>query len=195
MIPAVIGTKLAGLTWKKLGLKALPYILVLAAVIGTVWAIYSSGFTSGAESIQSKWNIEKLENEKALTRLREDAHLREQVHQQETQRISNDLAQANQKHAVAVATLDAEFAKRLSNSEQRATHYQRMSNSDAAERANLASHAAKLDRSLEEGRRLVQELAATVEQRDAQLRALAQQLLSDRVLAGGNDEHSSTSTE
>lgn len=48
--------------------------------------------------------------------------------------------------------------------------------------ANLASHAARLDRSLEEGRRMVAELSATLRQRDDQLRAVSKQLENDRSL-------------
>ena len=46
----------------------------------------------------------------------------------------------------------------------------------------VASHAARLDRSFEEGRRMVAELSATLRQRDDQLRAVSKQLENDRSL-------------
>lgn len=182
-------------SWKKLGLKILPYVAVITAVLGVGWYIYSSGSKSGAAGVQSKWDKEKLENQKALTKLRIKVGTKEFVHQQSSQRISDELADANQKYAATVAAVRVDYAQRLRNSEQRATYYQRMSNSGTAQQEYLASHAAELDRSLEEGRQLVQELGATVGQRDAQVRALGQQILTDRALVGEKDGHSSASEE
>ena len=66
--------------------------------------------------------------------------------------------------------------------EQRASRYQRLAKGGAVEQANLASHAARLSRSLKEGRRMVAELSATLRQRDYQLRAVSKQLENDRSL-------------
>ena len=181
--------------WKKLLLKGLPYFIGVAAVLGLGWYIYHLGSQSGAAKVEAAWTEEKLANEKALNKLRGDMAARETVHRQQSQRISDDLAEANQKHARTVATLDAQFAQRLRNSEQRAAYYQHLSGSGATEQEYLASHAARLDRSLEEGRRLVQEFGATLEQRDAQIRALGQQILTDRSLIGEKDGRNPDSTE
>lgn len=183
------------IAWGRLLLKTLPYGIAVLTAFAVVWGIYSIGSKNGAARVQANWNIEKLANEKALTKLRNEMAARELTHRQETQRISDDLAEANQKHAATVAAIDAQFSQRLHNSEQRATYYQRMSDSGPAQCSNLAGHAAKLDRSLEEGRRLVQEFGATLRQRDAQLTALGQQILTDRALIGDKDGQSSASTE
>jgi hypothetical protein len=184
-----------GLSWGKLLLKILPYLAVIAAVGGAIWFTYSQGFHNGSDKVQAKWNVEKLRHEQELTKLRTQIKNKETAHQIESQRISDELADANEKHAAAIAALDAGFHERLSNSEQRAVYYQRISASGTVEQRNLASHAAELDRSLEEGRRLVQELSATLRQRDAQNTALGQQILSDRALVGEKNESNSAPAE
>jgi hypothetical protein len=178
---------LGAVSWKKLFLKALPYIAAVAAVLATIWYIYHSGSKAGQAKVQAEWNLEKLANERALTKLREDVAQKEFIHQQISQGISDALVDANKKHDAAVVASTIELTQRLHNSEQRAAYYQRMSTAGTAEQSNLASHAAELDRSLEEGRQLVQELSATVRQRDAQIGALAQQILTDRALTGEKD--------
>ena len=186
---------LGAISWKKFFLKGLPYFAAIVAVIGLGWYVYSSGSKSGAASVQSKWDKEKLANEKALTKLRTEAAAKEFTHQQQSQRISDELSDANEKYAASVAALNVDYSNRLHNSEKRATYYQHLSSAGATQQEYLASHAAELDRSLEEGRQLVQELGATVRQRDAQVRALGQQILTDRALVGEKDGQHPTPTE
>ena len=100
----------------------------------------------------------------------------------QNQRNSDELAEKETAHAATLARLSAEYAGRMQLSEQRASRYQRQAQGGAVEQANLARHAAELDRAVEEGRRLVAELATTLRQRDDQLRAVSQQLINDRNL-------------
>lgn len=159
------------------------------------WSLYSLGSSNGEAKVYAKWESQKLKDAEYIAELRETISELEWNHRQETTRISYELSQANEAHARSVAALDAEYALRLSDSEKRAEIYQRMSDSGSTQSANLASYAAQLDRSLEEGRRLVKEFRATLEQRDQQLRLLGQQILSDRQLTGGLDGHSAASAE
>ena len=57
----------------------------------------------------------------------------------------------------------------MRNHQERAELYKRKAEGSEVERGSLASHAAELDRSLEEGRRVVKDLRTTVEQRDTEL--------------------------
>lgn len=199
MFTAGFAAFMATFSWKKVLLKVLPYAAAILAVLGAIWGVYHLGSKDGSHKVQTKWDAQKaadtIANQKALTKLREDAAKKETTHQLESQRISDELADANQKYASTVAALDAGFHQRLHNSEQRATYYQHLSTAGTAQQEYLASHAAELDRSLEEGRRLVQELAATVGQRDAQNRALGQQILTDRSLIGEKNGSDPASTK
>jgi hypothetical protein len=183
------------INWKSVLLKGLPYLAAITAVLGAGWYIYHSGSKHGAAGIQSKWDKQKFEDAKAAEKLRVQVGVKETVHQQSSQRISDELSDANQEHAAAIAAIRVDYANRLRNSEQRATYYQHLSASGTTQQEYLASHAAELDRSLEEGRQLVQELSATVRQRDAQVIALGQQILTDRALVGEKDGQSSASTK
>jgi hypothetical protein len=62
-----------------------------------------------------------------------------------------------------------------------------MSKASEAERDRLASHAARLDASLAEGRVVAEQLRATVVERDAQLWLLADIIRADRALFGPGD--------
>lgn len=178
----------AAFSWSKLALKLLPYLGAILIGIALYWAGYSKGDDAGANRVTVAWNAEKLAHQRQIAELQRRINVQEQTHRQETRRITDELADATAAHARRIATVDADFARRLSNSDARASRYRDMSESGATERANLASHAAQLDRSLEQGRRLVQEFRATVELRDTQLRALGQQILTDRALIGETDE-------
>ncbi|UWJ04310.1 putative Rz/Rzl spanin protein [Escherichia phage vB_EcoS_Uz-1] len=70
----------------------------------------------------------------------------------------------------------------MQQSERRASVYKRQAEAGTLECRSLASHAARLDNSLEEGRRLVEELRATVRLRDNQLIELGKQIQADRKL-------------
>lgn len=158
--------------------------LVLAAVLigGLSYWISSSSYKKGAQSVQTKWDAEKVSYKKAIDSLKADYDKLESKVRIDNQRNSDELAEKETAHAVALAQLNAEFSGRMQLAEQRASRYQRQAQGGAVEQANLARHAAELDRALEEGRRLVAELAATLRQRDDQLRAVSQQLVNDRKL-------------
>lgn len=179
--------------WRKKLRTALPYILAIGAVLALGWYIHSSGSKAGAAKVQTKWDKEKLENAKLREELRNAAASKEFIHQQVSQGIVDGLAEANQKYVGSLAALDAQYTQRLRNSEQRAAYYQHLSTAGTTEQNYLAGHAAQLDRSLEEGGRLVQELTTTLRQRDAQVVALGQQILTDRALVGEKDANSSAS--
>lgn len=166
--------KLLGKTW--------PYILVVALVIFLGSWLYTSGDKNGANRIQVAWNADSIARMVAIDDLQLQYDALESDHRKETARTAHELAQANQDHAVALATAKSDYSVRLRSSEDRAGLYKRQAESGPLECGNLASHAARLDRSLEEGRSLVRELRSTLGFRDQQIKALGDQILSDRTL-------------
>ena len=159
-----------------------PWALLAVSILGTVWYIYDAGVDSGSRQVQAKWDDEKTTYKKAMDTLRDQYATLEAKARIDNQRNSDELAEKEKSHAVALVELRREYDGRLLQSDKRASYYQRLAKGGAVEQANLASHAARLDRSLEEGRRMVAELSATLRQRDDQLRAVSKQLENDRNL-------------
>lgn len=156
--------------------------LLSVLVVGSYGLTYKFGMMSGAVVVSKEWQKDnKLRND-AVAEIKQEFAAKEALHKQKTQEVNDELAQATTQHAAALAALRADLTVRMQHSENRAGIYQRQSQGSAAERDRLAEHAAKLDRTIEEGRSLVTELGATVKQRDATIRALSIMVLNDRTL-------------
>lgn len=167
-------------------IKYLPHLVLLVIiavlVIFGVNRIKSHAFDEGAASVQAEWDKQTREYENEIDRLRGEIATKEADHRTENTRITHELAEANRKHDVEVATLQSDFARRLQLSSQRSTVYQSQAEGGAAECRSLASHAGRLDASLEEGRSLVRELRTTLGLRDQQIQSLSDQIRNDRKL-------------
>lgn len=172
--------------WQARLIKALPYIILVALIVAVSTYGYNkikaSGFKDGAASVQEKWDEDTDRYNTEIDRLKGIIATKEEDHRKENQRITHELAEADKRYQVELARADAEYQRRVQLSSQRATIYQHQAEGGAAQCRDLASHAAKLDSSLEEGRSLVRELRGTVELRDGQIRALSDQILNDRKL-------------
>ena len=163
-------------------LRLLPY-LGSAALVGLLaWGLHDHGYRRGQEEVQARWAAQQEQDRRAVEALKAEYDRREAQHRAENTRITHELAEAEKAHDVALADQRSEFERRLRDSDRRASHYQRQAAGGASQCGNLASHAAGLDRSLEEGRRLVEDLRRTLEFRDEQLRQLGRQLANDRAL-------------
>lgn len=163
-------------------------IVILAVLSGFLLATsasFRSGVRQGERNIYALWNKDKAEKAEALYQLRGKIQQQELGHRQETARIADQLRKTEAEHEKAVAALDAERTRRLRLSKERADIYARLAKAGPAECRGLAEHAARLDQSLEEGRGLVGELAATVGRREDQLRLLGAQIKNDRNLMEG----------
>ena len=159
-----------------------PWLILVVGLAASVYLIHDAGYDSGSSDVQAKWDEEKASYKKAIDTLRDQYATLEAKARIDNQRNSDELAEKEKTHAVALVELRREYDGRLLQSDKRASYYQRLAKGGAVEQANLASHAARLDRSLEEGRRMVAELSATLRQRDDQLRAVSKQLENDRSL-------------
>ena len=162
--------------------KLAPWILATLVIGSLIWWVSHTSYVAGQRDIQEQWDAERATYKKAMDILKDQYATLEGKVRIENQRNSDELAQKETAHAVALAQLNAEYAGRMQFFEQRANRYKRQAQGGAVEQANLARHAARLDRSLEEGRRMVAELSATLRQRDDQLRAVSKQLENDRSL-------------
>jgi hypothetical protein len=136
----------------------------------------------GKTEIQSKWDADKAAQQEATDKVAAAIVQKEKTHAQDTQRAADALNAASQAHATELAAVRADAARSLQRSEARAAIYQRQAEGGGALCADLASHTAELDRTLEAGRSLVRELGAALELRDRQLVQVGQQLMADRQL-------------
>ena len=166
----------------KLLMKALPYLVVAGLLFLLGSKIYDAGSSHGASVVQAKWDEQSRQDALEINRLKAEIEQKEDEHRAENTRITHELAEAQKTYEVALAEQRAEYDRRLQLSSNRAAIYQRQAESGAAQCRSLASHAARLDETLEAGRRMVAELSATLRQRDDQLRAVSKQLENDRNL-------------
>ena len=155
--------------------------LIIASYVFT----YKYGEHAGEASVAADWAAENGRRDKAYQKLEKENAAMTAVHTQQQKELSDELAAST---ATFQATLDGyrtDYNGRLQLATTRAGIYQRQARGSAVEQERLAKHAAELDRSLEQGRALVRELGATVEQRDRTIRALGQLILNDRTLLTG----------
>lgn len=163
-------------------LKVLKYVIPGLVLIGLVWGIFHLGSNHGAAQVQAKWGQVELERTKAILTQQVEDGVKEAKHIAKDKEIEKGLNDATSKHEATVAKLNADWSKRVLQSEGRAGIYKRQAEGTEAEQSRLALHAAELDRSLEEGRQVVAELRSLIEQRDSELRLLADQIKNDRSL-------------
>jgi hypothetical protein len=152
--------------------------VIVAALAGT----YHLGKSAGENKVNLAWTKEKKELGDRIIELQKQVSDNLAVYILESDKNETQLRDAKAEHEKSLLGIRAIAADRVRNSEKRAGAYQRMSEGAESQRRNLADHAARLDRSLEEGRLVVGELQATVRQRDRELILLGSQILTDRKL-------------
>lgn len=156
------------------------WVILLVATLAV--AIFFLGSNSGAKSVQEKWDAHEKERELALDKEISKQNALSRQHSYEVGVLTNRLKEATTSYETTISTITDNYTSRLQQSEKRASVYQRQANTGAIECRSLASHAAQLDSSLEQGRQLVEELRATIRLRDNQLTILGSQIQADRKL-------------
>lgn len=163
-------------------LKMLPYIIVISLVLFAGYKAYNWADGRGASRIQAQWDKETEDYKRAIAALKATLVVKEQDHLIATTRINNELAETVRLSDLELSRIAAEYERRLRLSADRAEIYQRQAEGGPASCTSLAGHTARLDESIEEGRRVVEDLRSIVGLRDRQLTQVGQQLLADRAL-------------
>lgn len=158
------------------------FALVILLAIGSLFLAHRVGKANGSAVVQAAWDKQDVVRQAEISRIELELARKESEHTIESKRISAALEKTNHDYQIALTELESVYTKRLLLSTQRASTYQRQANGTALERDTLAQHAAELDRTLEEGRRLVRELRDTLEQREVVIQELGKQILLDRNL-------------
>ena len=149
-----------------------PILLALGALLllyGVGVSVYSAGKQAGKDQVTKDWNQEKLDYQNEILRLKAVHAGLEKDFEDRANKTNRDLRNAKVSYEKTLANHASEYAARVRNHQERADLYERKAQGSEVERRGLASHAAELDRSLEEGRRVVKDLRTTVEQRDTEL--------------------------
>lgn len=167
-------------------LLALAAAVVIAA--GAAVPAYWRGDSNGAARVQQAWDHATTTQAAAAVEQSGTNRSKEQAHANNvTQAI--DAFQAAQAPAAADGAVRIADAQRLQrDAESRAARYRALSTAGEAERGRLASHAARLDASLAEGRLVAEQLRSAVVDRDQRIQLLADVIGADRSLFGADAE-------
>ena len=153
----------------KVGVPILIVLGVILLLYGIGVSIYSTGKQAGIDEVSKEWTQEKLAYQDEILRIKTlNAGLEQDFENREAE-VNKELRNVKASYERTLASNASEHAARLRNHQERADLYERKAQGSEVERRGLASHAAELDRSLEEGRRVVKDLRTTVEQRDTEL--------------------------
>lgn len=101
-----------------------------------------------------------------------------------TQDNLKDLLEAKNTYEKAVIDINNEYSGRMFELEKRAEYYRSMSKPDTTTCGDLGDVTTRLDRNLEEGRKLVIDLRERLVLREEQIKIIGKQLLADRKLLG-----------
>lgn len=146
-------------------------------------ALIINGLISyGRSQVQAEWDAEKEATALEVSRLKGEIAEKEKQYTTKVNLITEQLGKERDEYQAALSRNQSDYSKRLLTVQKRADVYERYSQGTASQRDDLAKHAAKLDRSLEEGRALVRDLGTTVRQRDSAIRALGSMILTEHAL-------------
>lgn len=156
-------------------------LLSIPLVLSYILA-YQLGKKVSYEKVHNEWNIERQATKDKIAELKQEYQAYEFEYKKTIEDLVIQLQNSQDSFDSELVRIRDDYSNRLLNIEQRASIYKRQSEAGATERRSLADHAARLDRSLEEGRHLVQELGATLRQREREISVLSEQIQADRQL-------------
>ena len=162
-----------------------PLVYVFSSVLALSlfsWFMYSKG----QGNIQEKWDKEKTEQAIRIALVQDKYDQLFESHKLFSSQVANTLKEKDEKYEKDISSIAVAHTDSLRKYKSRADTYQRQAEAGTAEARSLASHAAQLDASLVEGKRVAAELAATVRLRDEQLILLGSQIKADRAILESN---------
>lgn len=136
---------------------------IIIVAVGII-AIFLGGMKIGADRENTKYTKEKMKIQEQTAELIQQYRERVEEHAKKQTDLVQELKDAKQKHQTIVSDLRSEFSVRMLESENRGKIYRNRAEAAGAECRALAEHTTRLDRSLTEGRELVKEFRADLEQ-------------------------------
>lgn len=153
--------------------KELSWILIGVTTLGTV-ALFS--YSLGQKDVQAEWRKETIRVQSEILKIEEVHKKTLQEYIDKNNNLQREIVDVKKDYEVKLRNINDEYSVRLSESEQRAKVYKRMSEQGKCQSSDLSDYTVKLDRSLTEGRQVVKFLRETIELRDNQLRQIGEQL-------------------
>lgn len=153
--------------------KELSWILIGVTVLG---AVASFSYSLGQKDIQEEWQKETIKYQNEILKVEEIHKQALQEYINKNNNLQREIVNVKKDYEAKLRNINDEYSVRLSESEQRAKVYKRMSEQGKCQSPDLSDYTAKLDRSLTEGRQVVKLLRETLELRDNQLRQIGEQL-------------------
>ena len=157
--------------WKLL----LSSLVVLGMVLGGGYALYRHGYKVGFQDVQAEWRQRETSLAKRVAEL-------EAQHTEKQKEVAREAEILRKEHVADVVRISDDYKQRLSQSDRRAQVYRTQANACDASTRSRATHAADLDRSLEEGRGLVRELGSHLRFCEDRVRLLGDVIKADRWL-------------
>lgn len=161
--------------WSSIIKYGLAGTLAVGLIYGSCTYIYNCGYDSG-----SNYQIKK--NQEHINNVLKENRIKENQYRNEVEQINLELQKTKDYYANYINSLSGSYNNELQSYKNRLRTYERSSSAGRTQCKSLASYAAKLDRSIVEGRQVVKELRGTIIQRDNQIRQLANYINSSRKL-------------
>lgn len=136
---------------------------IIIVAVGMI-IIFLVGMKIGADMQSAKYTKEKMRIQEQTAELIQQYRERVEEHTKKQLELVQELNDVKQQHQTIVSNLRSEFSARMLESENRGKIYRNRAEAAGSECRALAEHAARLDRSLTEGRELVKEFRADLEQ-------------------------------
>ena len=145
------------------------------ALISTGYWVYNYVYEKGYNACNQQFDAYKQAQEAVIHNLETTYYEQEKKYQKQTEKLVVQISEAKESYNKKLLVIEHDYARKLHESEQRASVYKQMSRDTNNSCNSLADHSAKLDRSLTEGREVVRQLRAIIELRDSQLRDCGKQ--------------------
>lgn len=136
---------------------------IIIVAVGMI-IIFLGGMKIGADIENAKYTKEKMRIQEQTAELIQQYRKKVEEHTKKQLELVQELNDAKQRHQTIVSNLRSEFSVRMLESENRGKIYRNRAETAGAECRALAEYTARLDRSLTEGRELVKEFRADLEQ-------------------------------
>lgn len=134
-------------------------ILKIGIPLTAIWL----GYFLGSTYEENKWLAKKTIYLEQINELKATNIAKEKQYSEEIDRISLNFDNQRKQYEKDLADIKSSYADRLSESSMREQLYRKQGRGSELERQRLAEQAARLDRSLSEGRLLVREFRNNLE--------------------------------
>ena len=139
------------------------------------------GIGIGSKLKESDWLLEKNKYLNELTKAQKEIRENELLHKEKESTLLYELTKVKEQHEKDINDINTNYSLRLRQSEERANNYKRNAQNNV-NCSTLANTASKLDRTLEEGINLVEQLEKTSRLQQQHLDACIKVIENDRKL-------------